>query len=140
MRSLGYLKLLVETMLVSVDYPKHQVLCCSGSAHWCSPQVPGDEDILGLAYSEADLQSVENLSLEGNLLMTRSYKKLKTYKPFVSVKSAWRKETTKKVVALLCKELHQVRGDVETLDERPMMFLPGRVVHLEDSSHYEANR
>lgn len=140
MRSLGYLKLLVETMLVTVDCPKHQVLCCSNSTHCCPPRVSKDEDLLGLAYSEEDLRSVESLNLEGDLNMTGSFVKLKSYQPFVTVNPTLRKDSTKKTVDELCKGLCLVKGGADESDDHPAMFLPGRVLHLEDSTQYAVNQ
>ena len=139
-RSLGYLKLLVETMLVSVDYPKHRVLCCSASTNrCCSLRTINDEDFLGLAYSKQDMQSVLSLDLQADLNATKSYQKLKLYRPsVVTVDSTWRKEKTMKVVGALCRQLHQVGGGAEECsDDKPMMFLPGKVLHLEDSPNYD---
>lgn len=136
-RSLGHLKLLVETMLVTVDSPKHQVLCCSGSVNgYFSPssRVLEDDAILGLAYTQEDLQSVEHLNLEGD--PSRSYKKLKTYKPCASVLPAWRRGDTVEAVNRLTKELNQVNGGALESDDHPMMFIPGRILHLEESDQY----
>lgn len=136
-RSLGHLKLLVETMLVTVDSPKHQVLCCSGSVDgYFSPssRVLQDEEILGLAYSQQDLQSVEHLNLDAD--PTRRFKKLKTYKPFASVLPAWRRGDSVEAVSQLLKELNQVSGGAQESDSHPMMFLPGRILHLEESDQY----
>ncbi len=144
MRSLGYLKLLVSTMLVTVNHPKHQVLCCSGKGRGqcCQPRVMEEEDILGLAYSEAELQSVENLNLEGN--MEINFKKLKTYQPFldktVTVDRAWKDEDIREAVSSVCERVNAVKGGALERDMNPTMFLPGRVLHLEDSEEYGVNQ
>ena len=136
-RSLGHLKLLVQTMLATVDSPKHQVLCCSGSVNgYFSPssRVLQDEEILGLAYTQEDLQSTEHLNLDGD--PTRSFNKLKTYKPFTSVLPAWRRGENVEAVNQLIKELNQVNGGALESDSHPMMFVPGRILHLEESDQY----
>lgn len=144
MRSLGYLRLLVSTMLKTVDHPKHQVLCCSGSgrAQCCTPYVNEEEDILGLAYSREELRSVESLDLAGD--MDVSFRKLKTYLPFlddtVTWDPTWRKEETKEVVRNLNHQVNLVKGGAQERDERPAMFLPGRILHLEDSEEYGLNK
>lgn len=123
---------------MSVDAPKHQVLCCStsSSSSCCRPQVIENEDILGLAYSQKDLESVESLDLEGDLENTNAFKKLMKYKPFVSVKGTNGAEET---VCALCKGLCLVKGSANESNDHPAMFLPGLILHLEDSSHHAGN-
>jgi hypothetical protein len=98
-----------------------------------------EEDILGLAYSETDLQSTEHLNLEGGLDHTRSFKKFETYKPFISVKPSWHKERTRETLNALCKGLCLVKGGADESNDHPAMFLPGRVLHMEDSERYAVN-
>ncbi len=144
MRSLGYLKMLVNTMLVTVDHPKHQVLCCSGQgkAQCCTPHILEEEDILGLAYSEAELKSVESIDLAGDVNV--GFKKLKTYLPFldktITWDPVWKKEQMKEVVRKFAQELDLVKGGAQERDENPAMFLPGRILHLEDSEEYGVNQ
>lgn len=137
-RSLGYLKLLIESMLVTVDSPKHKVLCCSGRG-WtqcCSPSniLPG-ENILGLAYSKSELQSVEALNLESDLQLTQNYKKLRSYQP-VSINPKWKHASIRQAVTNLQRQVNQVKGGAVEREDQPMMFLPGRVLHLEETEQY----
>ena len=136
LRSLGYLKHLVEAMLVTVDCPKHQVLCCSTSSLSCRPQVVEDEDILGLAYSQKDLQSVGPGSLDLGGDPESVSEKLKKYKPNVSVKRTLNNKEAKETVQALCKGLCLVKGGASESNDHPAMFLPGQILHMEDSSQY----
>ena len=144
MRSLGHLKMLVGTMLVTVDHPKHQVLCCSGrgACQCCPPHVLEEEDLLGLAHSEKDLQSMESLDLASDVNI--SFKRLKTYLPFldstVTVDPVWKKKQTRETVSRLSRQINLLRGGAQERDENPAMFIPGRVLHLEDSHQYGLNQ
>lgn len=131
-RSLGYLKLLIQNMLVSVDAPKHQVLCCTGRAHH---HISKEENILGLAYSKSELQSVEALNVEAD-----PYMKLKAYHPLLSINPTWKMESTREVVTDLHRRIRQVKGGAEEREDQPMMFLPGRVLHLEETKNYGRGR
>lgn len=137
-RSLGHLKLVIGTMLASVDASKHRVLCCSGQGWYqcCPPRdkVLEEENILSLAHSESELQSVASLDLEGD------HAKLRKYQAFHSVDRRWRRETTRRVVSHIHTQLHLVKGGTKERKDQPMMFLPGRVLHLEELDQYEQNK
>lgn len=96
--------------------------------------------MLGLSYTKAELQSLEALNLEADLDTTQSFKALRVYKPSVSINPTWRKEKTREVIRNFNKQLEQVKGGAEKREDQPMMFLPGRVLHLEETQQYQRNK
>ena len=143
-RSLGYLKLLIQSILVSVDSPKHQVLCCSGRSRTqcCPPRVQEEENFVGLAYTKEELQAVEVLNIEAKLNETPSYKKLRVYRPARSIASKMNKvkKEGRDAVSKLHEKMEECGGGAVEREDQPMMFLPGRIVHLEETQQYARSK
>lgn len=139
MRSLAYLKVMVEMMLVTVDCTKHQALCCS-SGKWyqcCPPKVSQDENLVSLSYLECQqdpLPSVQHDTKGSNV------QKSKNYLPFTVTHPKWKSSKARGVVDKFIQRLSHRRSLAWEDPEQPMLFIPGRVLHLEEPDQYRIKK
>ncbi len=127
-RAFGYLRLLIETMLTTVDSSKNRVLCCTGRSWWhcCPPRIPQREDIVGL--EELSQQSTPE-SCDGE----DEFERLRSYLPFTVLNP--RRRNSEHALHLI-RSIRECMGGALETDKQPLMFMPGRILHLEEPDQY----
>ena len=163
MRGLAYLKMSIADLIGKCRYTKHQVLCCTGCCGW-KPHTPREPDLLKLAPEEANLSSLHSLDLAIDETKPRpALKKIQNSLPFTTTpttslpftlkakfmkkeKRAVKKNFTKQFLKRLDGLREELKGErliIESdLDmcEQPMMFIPGRILHIEEGDEYATKR
>ena len=166
MRGLAHLKMSVTDLIVKCNNTKQQVLCCTGCCGW-QPTIPREADLLKLVPTEADIASLHSLDLAIDETRPRpaGLNSIREGLPFTSVRSKreqsrvdlpfnfkeklvnkeehkLKKRFTKDFLERLNDLESTLRGECMETDEeeRPMMFIPGRILHLEEGEEYATRR
>ena len=165
MRSLAYLKMTITDLIVKCKYTKQQVLCCTGCCGW-RPFTPPESDLLKLIPTEADIASLDSLDLDFDKTKPRpGLESIRDGLPFTSVRPSResvhvdlpfnlkgkimnkeRHKTKKHFTKDFLERLHDLestlRGEEAEpgTEHQPMMFIPGRILHLEEGEDYATNK
>ncbi len=127
-RSLSYFKIMAETMLVTVDCHKQQALWCSESKGYqsCPPKLSSEEDFVGLA----------SINYEENQQSTQSNRTSKSeeMQPLLSKQKDL--STDQNPVDEFLFNLSFQRSLAWENPEQPMLFVPGKILHLEVPTQY----
>lgn len=129
MRSLAYLKLMLKRLLETVELKKQELCCCVFCKGW-TPDLPLDEGFCKL------LENIDPNDPQGSVVKAQPemYSELKSYLPF-TVKGrtknySQRRQCHKKFL----QRLDDLEGGAKVAKERqPMMFIPGKILHIEET-------
>ena len=170
MRGLAYLKMSVTDLIEKCHHTKQQVLCCTGCCGWKpnTPREPDLLKLAPKDADLASLQSLD-LAID-ETRPRPALKRLENSLPFTSVgvrgapsaaastalpftlKAKLMKKDDRKVMKNFTKQfLKRLEGLKEELKrarvefdsdeyEQPMMFIPGRILHLEEGDEYATRR
>ena len=121
---------------------QHKALCCGGFRCW-KPQLPEQEELCGLneCDSSSKLPNPQTTVEEGSIFETASLKQLKTYLPWTIKRlrrSKYMVESTQVSVKKFVRRLRTIRRKEE--DQGPLMFIPGHVLHLEETNEHSEKR
>ena len=157
MRGLAYLKMSINDLIDKCPHTKQRILCCTGCFGW-KPHTPHEPDLLKLVPMETDHASLHSLDLAVDEARPRpGLNSLKGQLPFTSGMSLptnlkaklMKKEdrrTIKRFTKQFLKRLVELEEELKGVgveleeQEQPMMFIPGRILHLEEEQEYATRR
>ena len=115
-------------MLVTVDSNKQQALFCSDEEWYqcCQPAVPQDEDLVGISY--LDYQKSSQLAQQ-DVDSKVSYCALESH-------PKWKTHKGQRAVYKFLQNISYQRGLLWEDPEQPMLFVPGRILHIEVPGRY----
>jgi len=122
-------------MLVSADSHKQQALSCTDSKWYqcCPPRVTQDEHLVGLAYLNYNNENPEDPEKAQSPNSNKRY-------PLLESHPRWKNYKSQHAVYDFLENLSFKRSLMWENPEQPMLFVPGRVLHLEVSGQYRTER
>ena len=90
--------------------------------------VPQDEHLVSL---DNEAQNSSHCEEQDDV-----HEKLKNYLPFTVTHPRWKQKNGRVLVDSFIQRIKKCRGGAYEDSNQPMMFMPGRILHLEESEQY----